>query len=57
MTALDDAVVLVKLLGHELAADPPTFASMRRYTCVKCGRAVLGGERVSYGSAKEAPCR
>jgi hypothetical protein len=44
--------------GHEMKYDPPanSLSRMNRYTCRKCGRAVLGNPGAAYGSATEGPC-
>ena len=43
--------------GHVMVSDPPAaISSVSRYTCSRCGRAVLGNYTVAYGSAIEGEC-
>lgn len=57
MNKFEAALEKTKQSGHELEHDPPhSLASVDRYTCKKCGRAVLGNHSTAYGSATEAPC-
>jgi hypothetical protein len=58
MSKFDEAIKKAEAAGHDLKSDPPAnlLASVDRYTCKNCGRAVLGNNRNAYGSATEAPC-
>ncbi len=54
-SALETACKLATVRGHDLEYDPPhSLSSVDRYTCRKCGRAVLGGYSNAYGSATSA---
>jgi hypothetical protein len=55
---LEMALAKAKENGHVLEHDPPhALASVDRYTCKNCGRAVLGHFTTAYGSAIEGgPC-
>jgi len=54
-----EAVEHAKKRGHELVYDPPanTLSRAARYTCRKCGRAVLATGGPAYGSAIEEDCK
>ncbi|HEX2880365.1 MAG TPA: hypothetical protein VHO25_12610 [Polyangiaceae bacterium] len=56
MNKFKDAVAAAQATGHVLVEDPSGFASVGRYTCSRCGKAVLGNSRVAYGGATESPC-
>lgn len=44
-------------LGHELEWDPPhELSNARRWTCKRCGRALLCFQGNWYGSALETQC-
>jgi hypothetical protein len=43
-------------LGHDVESDPPFMSSASRWTCKRCGRAVLQNGRVVYGQASEERC-
>lgn len=45
-------------LGHDCIDDPPSgaFTSASRWTCTRCGRAVIRNGNVVYGSAIERIC-
>lgn len=56
-SAFTGALETARAGGHELEHDPPhALASVDRYTCKRCGRAVLGNYGHAYGSAAEGPC-
>lgn len=53
----DAALAQARAAGHEMEHDPPhALASVDRYTCKHCGKAVLGNFTVAYGSALEGEC-
>jgi hypothetical protein len=58
MNKFKEAVQAAKEAGHELVWDPPAnvFAKVGRYTCRKCGKAVLGDWSTAYGAATESGC-
>jgi len=44
--------------GHDLEWDPPAaMTAVCRWTCVRCGDAVLVNGNVVYGSATREACR
>lgn len=54
---LEEAIKKAKDLGHkELEDDPPLASSMRRLSCMKCGRAVISYSGHVYGSAATDAC-
>lgn len=58
MSKLQSAVDKARASGHDLEHDPPhLLSSMDRFTCRKCGRAVLGNHSTAYGSATDGPCK
>lgn len=57
MKSFDEAFKKAKDNGHKFIYDPPhSLSSMNRYTCEKCGKAVLGNSTSGYGSATEDTC-
>ena len=57
MNRFEEALNKAREGGHDLEHDPPhSLSSMDRYTCKKCGRAVLGNYGTAYGGATEGPC-
>lgn len=58
MNKFQSAIAAATAAGHDLEHDPPhALASVDRYTCKRCGCAVLGNARNAYGSAMEQPCK
>lgn len=56
-TQFDEAVEKAKGLGHTMISDPPHELSRAwRWSCNKCGRAVLSCNGNVYGSAMEKDC-
>ena len=51
-----EAMAKVKA-GHDLEHDPPAAITLfRRWTCTRCGGAVLHNGVVTYGGATERTC-
>lgn len=57
-TQFDEAVEKAKGLGHNMISDPPDTLTgqLDRWSCNKCGRAVLSCNGNVYGSAMSMPC-
>lgn len=52
-----EAVVAAVRPGHNLEADPPAaLTAVRRWTCTRCGDAVLLNGGHTYGGATERTC-
>jgi hypothetical protein len=56
---LAEGCAQAKSLGHDMEHDPPAneLSRVARYTCSKCGRAVLANGGTVYGSALEVECK
>ena len=58
MSKFEEALKAARAAGHDLTNDPPhSLSSVNRYTCTKCGKAVLGSDDNVYGSAVKEPCK
>lgn len=55
---LDRPVTQANARGHDVEPDPPAgLTRAERWTCSKCGNAVLRNREVIYGSAVSEDCR
>lgn len=56
--SLEEELLRAEHRGHDMENDPPQhgLSRVRRFTCAKCGRALLKGERSVYGSAGDIEC-
>ena len=52
----DDAIDRAKVRGHAVEYDGPTLGGADRWTCIRCGRAILKAGGPFYGSAKDEEC-
>lgn len=54
--AAEPGILKAVALGHNVEYDPPAFSSVNRWTCSRCGQAVLVNGSVIYGSATTDEC-
>lgn len=52
----DNAIDRAKVRGHAVEYDGPTVGGADRWTCTRCGRAVLWASGPMYGSALIYEC-